>query len=154
MGEDQATQQHAHCHSCLVSDSTILLPYKHSAHDGILQQKYWTGMFTTQDHAQENWKWIPIRLCNIKNPHYDYLPQRSGTCRQRQRPQHIEDTRNIDDNESTNSSETLIAFRGLEADGCLSNLLHNSQADSQEKYTAYGNKQKPEKVSQQKDWTA
>ena len=42
---------------------------------------------------------------------------------------HVEDTRNIDDNESTNSSETMIAFGGLEADGHLSNLPPNSQAD-------------------------
>ena len=30
---------------------------------------------------------------------------------------HVEDTGNIDDNESTNSLETTIAFRGSEADG-------------------------------------
>ena len=42
---------------------------------------------------------------------------------------HIEDTRNIDDNESTNSSETTIAFRGSETDGHLGNLLPSSQAD-------------------------
>ena len=42
---------------------------------------------------------------------------------------YIDDTRNIDDNESTNSSGTIIAFGGLEADGCLSDLLPNSQAD-------------------------
>ena len=42
---------------------------------------------------------------------------------------HIEDARNIDDNESKNSLETTIAFRGWEADGCLSDLLPNSQAD-------------------------
>ena len=32
------------------------------------------------------------------------------------------------DNESTNSSDTMIAFRGLEVDGHLYNLLLNSQA--------------------------
>ena len=37
--EGQATQQHDHHHSCLVSDSTILLMYKQSAHDRTLQQK-------------------------------------------------------------------------------------------------------------------
>ena len=42
---------------------------------------------------------------------------------------HIEDTRNTNDNENTNSSETMIAFRGSEADGHLSDLLPNSQAD-------------------------
>ena len=42
---------------------------------------------------------------------------------------HIEDARNIDDNESTNSSETTIAFGGSEADAPLSCLLSNSQAD-------------------------
>ena len=55
---------------------------------------------------------------------------------------HIEDTGNKDDNESTNSSETMIAFRGSQANVCLSDLLPNSQADlkiPQEKYTAYDN---------------
>ena len=42
---------------------------------------------------------------------------------------HIEDTRNIDDNESTNSSETMIAFRGSEADDCRGDLSPNRQAD-------------------------
>ena len=42
---------------------------------------------------------------------------------------HIEDARNIDDNESTNSSETMITFRGSEVNGYLSDLLPNSQAD-------------------------
>ena len=32
---------------------------------------------------------------------------------------HVEDARNIDDNERTNSSETMLAFGGSEADGCL-----------------------------------
>ena len=41
----------------------------------------------------------------------------------------IEDTGNIDDNESTNSSETTIVFRGSEMDGCLGDLLPNSQTD-------------------------
>ena len=41
---------------------------------------------------------------------------------------YIEDTRNINDNESTNSSETALALRGSEADGCLGDLLPNSQA--------------------------
>ena len=55
---------------------------------------------------------------------------------------HVEDTRNIGDNESTNSSETTIAFRGSEADGCLGNLPSYSQSDftySEEKYTIYIN---------------
>ena len=42
---------------------------------------------------------------------------------------HVEDTGNIDDNESTNSSDSTIAFGGSEADGHLGNLLPNSQAD-------------------------
>ena len=42
---------------------------------------------------------------------------------------YVEDARNIDGNESTNSSETMIAFRALEVDGCLGNLLPNSQED-------------------------
>ena len=37
--EKDETQQHAHHYSCLVSDSTILLMYKHSAHDRMPQQK-------------------------------------------------------------------------------------------------------------------
>ena len=41
----------------------------------------------------------------------------------------IEDTGNIDDNESTNSSETMIAHAGSVADGCLIDLLPNSQTD-------------------------
>ena len=40
---------------------------------------------------------------------------------------HVEHTRNIENTESTNSSETTIAFR--EPVGCLSDLLSNSQAD-------------------------
>ena len=42
---------------------------------------------------------------------------------------HVEDARNIDDNASTDSSETTIALGGWEADGHLSDLLPNSQAD-------------------------
>ena len=42
---------------------------------------------------------------------------------------HVEDTRNIDDNEITNSTETVIALRGSEMDGCLGNFLPNSHAD-------------------------
>ena len=42
---------------------------------------------------------------------------------------HVEDTRNIDDNVSTNSSETMIAFRGSETDGHLGEPLPNSQVD-------------------------
>ena len=47
---------------------------------------------------------------------------------------HIDDTGCIDkspsnNNESTNISDTKIAFRGLEADGCLDDPLHRSQAN-------------------------
>ena len=42
---------------------------------------------------------------------------------------HVKDTGNIDDNESTNSSEAMIASRGSEVDGHLGDLLPNSQAD-------------------------
>ena len=52
---------------------------------------------------------------------------------------HIEDTSNIDGSESMNSSETMIVCGGSEADNCHSDLLPNSQADLQEKYTAYDN---------------
>ena len=41
----------------------------------------------------------------------------------------VEDTRNKDNNERTNSSEAMIALRGSEADGCLSDFQCNSQAD-------------------------
>ena len=45
-----------------------------------------------------------------------------------------EDTRGIDigpnnDNESTSSSDTMFAFGGSLADGCLGDLLHSSQAN-------------------------
>ena len=51
---------------------------------------------------------------------------------------HIEDTGGMDmgpnnDNESTNSLDTMIALRGAEADGYLSDLLPNSHAHLQEK---------------------
>ena len=47
---------------------------------------------------------------------------------------HIEDARSIDigpnnDNESTHSSDTMVAFEGSEADGDLSDHLPNNQAD-------------------------
>ena len=46
---------------------------------------------------------------------------------------HVEDARGIDtgldnDNESTSSSDTAIAFGGLEADGHINNLLPSNQA--------------------------
>ena len=45
-----------------------------------------------------------------------------------------EDTRSLDigpdnNNESTDSSDTMLAFGGSEADGHLSNLLYHSQAN-------------------------
>ena len=47
---------------------------------------------------------------------------------------HMEDTGGIDispnnDNESTNSSDTMIALGGLGADGHLTDFLHSSQAN-------------------------
>ena len=42
---------------------------------------------------------------------------------------HIEDTANIDNNESTNSPETTIAFGGSGTDGHLGEPLPNSQVD-------------------------
>ena len=47
---------------------------------------------------------------------------------------HIEDTGGIDkspdnDNENTNSSDTMLAFGGSEEDGHLSDLLYNSKAN-------------------------
>ena len=56
------------------------------------------------------------------------------TCEDRDLNFHVEDTRGIDigsnnDNESTDSLDTMIAFGGSEVDGCLGNLLPNSQAN-------------------------
>ena len=47
---------------------------------------------------------------------------------------HAQDTGGTDigpakDNESTNSSDTMLTFGGSEADGCLGNLLPSSQAN-------------------------
>ena len=47
---------------------------------------------------------------------------------------HVKDTGGIDigpnnNNESTNSSYTMLAFGGSETDGCLGNLLPSSQAN-------------------------
>ena len=42
---------------------------------------------------------------------------------------HVEDTRNVHDNESTDSSETMIDFRGSEMDGHHSDPLPNIQVD-------------------------
>ena len=84
------------------------------------------------------------------------------TCEDRDLNSHIEDARNIDmdpdhDNQSTNSSDTTIVFRGSEADGHLSDLLPNSQVDLNilaREVKTWNNDWKPEKVSQQRDWTA
>ena len=55
-------------------------------------------------------------------------------CEDRDLNPHIEDAVGIDigpnnDNESTNSLDTMLAFRGSEADGHLSYLQPNSQAN-------------------------
>ena len=47
---------------------------------------------------------------------------------------HIEDAGGIDiglnnGSDSTHSPDTMLTFRGVEADGCLSNLMPNTQAD-------------------------
>ena len=59
-------------------------------------------------------------------------------------------------NESTNSLDTTLAFGGSEADGCLSDLLASSQANltiiTREKHGLW-HRWKPEKVSQWRDWT-
>ena len=57
---------------------------------------------------------------------------------------HVEDTEGIDlgqnnDNESTNSLDTMLAFGGLEAEGCLGNVLPSSQANVTVLKTAYDN---------------
>ena len=54
------------------------------------------------------------------------------TSKDRDLDSHVEETREIEigpynDNESTNSLDNMLAFRGLEVDGHLGNLLPNSQ---------------------------
>ena len=56
------------------------------------------------------------------------------TGKDRELNSHIEDIGGIyigpnNDNESTNSSDTTIAFEGSEADGHLSDLLHSSHVN-------------------------
>ena len=56
------------------------------------------------------------------------------TSKNRDLNSHVEDTGGIDigpknENESTNSSDTTLAFGGSEADGHLSDLLSSSHAD-------------------------
>ena len=56
------------------------------------------------------------------------------TGEDRELDSHVKDTGGIDlgpnnDNESTNSLDTILAFGGLEADGCLGDLLPSSQAN-------------------------
>ena len=78
---------------------------------------------------------MPTILCYILNPCYDNSPWRSRKHnKDRDLDSHIEDTRGIEigpnnDNESINSSDTMTAFGGSEADGHLGNLLHNGQAN-------------------------
>ena len=135
MGEGQTTQQHAYHHSCLGSDSTILLPYKYSAHDRPHNKSNdqscspLTTMFgKLRDRYQSyctTYKIYTITTCHRGAGH---------ACKDRDLNSHVEDARNIDmspnhDNESTNSSDTTIVFGGSEADGHLSNFLPNSQSD-------------------------
>ena len=56
------------------------------------------------------------------------------TGKERDLNSQLEDTGGMDigphnDNESTNSLDTTVAFGGSEVDGCLSDLLPNSQAN-------------------------
>ena len=56
------------------------------------------------------------------------------TCEDRDLDFHVEDIGGIDigpnnDNDSTNSSGTTIAFGELEEDGHCSNILHSNQAN-------------------------
>ena len=60
---------------------------------------------------------------------------------------HIEDPIDIgpgNDNESSNSSDTMLAFGGLEANGCLGNLLPSNQVRNKQ---LVDNEWRPEKVS-------
>ena len=58
---------------------------------------------------------------------------RGHTSEDRDLNSHIEDTRGIDvgpnNNESTNSSDTTLAFGGSEVDGHLGDILPSSQAN-------------------------
>ena len=71
--------------------------------------------------------------CATKNPCYNHLPWRNRTHRQRQRTQFpCRGTGGIDigsdnNNESTNNSDTTIAFGGSEPVG--HDLLHSSQVN-------------------------
>ena len=47
-------------------------------------------------------------------------------CEGRDLNSYVADARNKEDNASTDSSETITAFRGSEADGCLSDHLPNN----------------------------
>ena len=53
---------------------------------------------------------------------------------------HVEDARNIDDNESTNSSETMLDFGGSEVDGNLSASCPLAQQVGRLEHTHQGKK--------------
>ena len=60
--EEEQHLKYAYYHSCLVSDSTILLSLYHFTHVSSSQHK---NMFTTQDHAQEDQRQISNLLYHI-----------------------------------------------------------------------------------------
>ena len=98
-GKNKLYLKYAYHHSCLVSDSTILLSLYHSTHVSSLQYK---NAFTTQDCAWEGQRQISSLL---------YPLDRGINL-------HVEDPEptNID-NESTHSSNATVALGGPEAEG-------------------------------------
>ena len=121
------TNQHVHCCSCWVRASTILL---------CINALHMTGHHNKRNECVHS----PLKtvLRKIRNRYQSYCATYTMiTChggvrhtgKDRDLDSHVEDTRNIDDNECTNSSETMIAFGGSEMDGCLGNHLPNKQVD-------------------------
>ena len=141
--EESRTQQHAHHCSCLVSDSTIQLTWN------TLQM---TGCHNkTTDQACSPFKTV---LRKIRDRYQSYcaaykthtMTTHHGGAghagKDRDLNSHIEDTGNIDDNESTNSSETTIVFEDQRQMAIsVTSLLTASQTCTylQEKYTVYNN---------------
>ena len=114
----------------LVSDSTILL---------MCNALHMTGCHNkTTDQAHSPFKTMLGKIGDRYQSYCaTYKTHAMTTCHRgmghagedRDLDPHIEDTGNIDGKKSTNSSETMIALGETEMDGCLSDLLPNSQAD-------------------------
>ena len=124
------TQQNVNCCSCLVSDSTILLTWNVLHMTGHCNK--------TTDQAYSPFKTLLGKIryryqsyCATYKTHTmtTYHGGVGHAGKDRDLDPHVEDTRNIDDNESTNNSETTNALRESEIDDHLIDLLPNSQAD-------------------------